>query len=196
VPQHAQFVWQVDFQAQDNPNVLSVLLGNLLLPLVPFPNKHVLPVVLAGSVRLVQLRAQTAGLDTIQMVMWLALLARQEPSQQALAAKASLIAQNVWLGSSLPPDLLAVLRVLLDGILNYLGRVSVLPAQQGFFQMLSAQRPISVKYASNPPLPRREQAHALTVLQDVTSRRTALALALIAGHALQASTCQSVVCSV
>jgi hypothetical protein len=75
-------------QSQDNLNVLSVLLGLLLLHLVPYPHKYVLNVVLAGSVRLDQMHAQTAGLDTTLMAGWLVLLALQEPSQQVLAAKA------------------------------------------------------------------------------------------------------------
>ncbi len=80
----------------------------------------------------------------------------------------------------------------MHGMLYHLALAAVLPAKQVVPQVLWAQRPNPL----NPPLPRREQAHAVTVLQDSTSQQRAPALVLIAGHALQDTTFHSVVCSV
>jgi hypothetical protein len=85
---------------------------------------------------------------------------------------------------------------MLDGMLSRLDREDVLPAQPVGFQPFPAQHRVGVIYAPNLSLRRRVRAHASAVLQDATLPQKARARALIARHARQGSTCQSVVCSV
>ncbi len=128
------------------------------------------------------------------MVMWPVLHVPQGLHPLILAARVSLIAQVVWLGSMLQLGHLPALHATLDGMLNHLDQVSVLLAKLAGLQLLLAQRPISVKNADHPRLPHPAQVPASTVLQGVTARKRVQGLAWIAWRALKANISQMEVC--
>jgi hypothetical protein len=190
---NAQSAMQVSLQAQDSPNVISVLQGSLPLSTAQGPHRFVLAVLKANSARRGPPHALIVVLDTIPTVLMLAKLAKPGPIRPIQPQHPSKHVLRVLRGIMPPWHRHAALYAMLDRMLHIQNRALV-----PFAEVVSTWKTqdrlllVTAKCAVKPITRQRVQAHALPADPGGTPTRKARPRALIASSALKESSCREV----
>ncbi len=190
---NAQYAMQVSLQAQDSLNVISVLLGSLLLSRVQGPHRFALAVLKANSARRGPAHALIVALDTIPTVLMLAKLVTPGPTLPIQPQHPSKHVLCALRGITPPWHRHAALCAMLDRMLHIQNRALVPYAKVvSTWKTQDRLLPATAKCALKPITRQPVQARAPPADPGATPTRKARPRALIASSALKESSCRKV----